>query len=374
MAGLYIHIPFCSAKCHYCNFFSVASLKFKNQIIQSIQDEISLKQDIFEGNIETIYFGGGTPSILNSKEIDSILNKIFKNYKVSSTSEITLEANPDHITIANLSDWNSLGFNRLSIGIQSLDEEILKNLNREHTNIQSIKAIELALKNGFSNLSCDLIFGIPGQTNEKLIHDLNRFLEFQIPHISAYSLTVEHRTALDYLIKKNKYPKPSDDQSIEQFYLCSDFLKTNNYEHYEISNYALNKKYAKHNTNYWKQIPYLGFGPSAHSYFDKIRSWNSASINSYIKQIDSGIFYEECEKIDRMTEFNEYIMLGLRTMWGIDLDFIQRNFIEFQSQLLEKIEKEISNGNIHIIENRILLTNKALIISDNIISNLLRIF
>ena len=374
MAGLYIHIPFCSSKCHYCNFFSVASLKFKNQIIQSIQDELYLKSKITDEKIETIYFGGGTPSILNSNELDTIFDKIFKNFKVSSSPEITLEANPDHITSENLFDWNRLGFNRLSIGIQSLDEEILKNLNREHTNIQSIKAIELALKNGFSNLSCDLIFGIPGQTNKKLLQDLKIFLEFQITHISAYNLTVEHRTALDFLIKNNKYPKPSDDQSIEQFYLCSDFLKSNNYEHYEISNYALNKQYAKHNTNYWKQIPYLGFGPSAHSYYNKIRSWNSASINSYIKQIESGNFHEEFEKIDRITEFNEYIMLSLRTMWGIDLDFIQMNFVEFQSQLEEKIKKEISIGNIHRIENRILLTNKALIISDNIISNLLMIF
>lgn len=371
MAGIYIHIPFCNSKCHYCNFFSVASLKYKNQIVEKIIQEISFKHDLISEPVDTVYFGGGTPSILMSSEIEKIINTIYKNFSLNSQAEVTLEANPEHINLNNLTDWKRNGINRLSIGIQSLNTEILHNLNREHSGLQALKSIEIALSSGFSNISCDLIFGIPGQTDEMLLSDLETFTKLQIPHISAYSLTVEEKTALSVLIRQKKYPKTSDNQSIKQFYLCSDFLRQHGYEHYEISNYSKPDMYAKHNTNYWKQVPYLGFGPSAHSFHSNKRCWNFASISKYLNQIESIKYFEDFEIIDEVTHLNEYLLLGLRTQWGIDLEYLKNNFQEFYDSVFNLLKVEIDKDNLKMEGNRVTITHKSKIISDGIISNLL---
>jgi oxygen-independent coproporphyrinogen-3 oxidase len=366
MAGIYIHIPFCKSKCHYCNFFSLASLKYKDEIIQSILKEIVQKQNLVKEEINSIYFGGGTPSILQKEEIELILNTITQHYNVNSEAEITLEANPENIEIENLFSWKNSGINRLSIGLQSLNNEILQRLNRVHTAEQSLDSVKKALDFGFENLSIDFIFGIPNQTNEMLLQDLDSMVKLSVPHISAYNLTVESKTALDVLIRKKQYPTLDENQGVEQFYSTSDFLIQNGFEHYEISNYAKSGKYSKHNTNYWKREKYIGFGPSAHSYFLDSRSWNFSSIKEYIQQVESKNNFQEEEKLDKITQFNEFIMLGLRTKWGIDSNYLQQNYHEFYTNFIQKIAVHLQNKNVECVENQYILTRKGKIFADGI--------
>ncbi|MEZ5023880.1 MAG: radical SAM family heme chaperone HemW [Chitinophagales bacterium] len=332
MAGIYIHIPFCKQACHYCNFHFSTTLQLKTKLLDAIVKEIEIRKNFFQSDmkksysIDTIYFGGGTPSILSRSEIEFILEKLRQHYDVSSTVEITLEANPDDLTKSYLTDLKEAGVNRLSIGIQSFDDDLLKYMNRAHTAEESWAAIQNSLTAGFESLNIDMIYGIPGLSTQQWETSLADLIRLPVNHLSCYGLTIEPKTALMDFIKKKKSAAPDDDLLVEQFMVASNFLEQNGFRHYEISNYALNDQFSKHNTAYWKGEPYLGLGPSAHSYQNNVRSWNIANNANYIKAIENNKSYFESENLAKTERFNEHIMTGLRTFWGINLDDIQQNF------------------------------------------------
>jgi len=372
MAGIYIHIPFCKRKCHYCNFYSLANQKNKAEFHQALLKEIALQKDYLQAEkIETIYFGGGTPSLLSAKEIDEIINQIHKYFKLDSRAEIDLEANPDDINSEILSDYRKLGINRLSIGTQSFDNEILKKLNRIHTAQQAIEAVHLVQAQGFDNISIDLIYGIPGLSNKLWEESIAQAISMQIPHLSAYHLTVEPKTALDILIKKNKYPKPIDEEGVNHALILMEAMQKQGYEHYEISNFALPGQYSVHNTNYWRQKPYLGLGPSAHSFDLKSRQWNIASTNKYIEALDSGKLDFERETITPTDQYNEFVMLALRTQWGVNKNELES---KFGSQRLMYFENQIQK---YILQEKVIyqdsvyrLSNQGKLFADGIAGDL----
>ena len=372
MAGIYIHIPFCKRKCHYCNFYSLANQKNKEQFHKALLKEIALQKNYLHGEpIETIYFGGGTPSLLSISQIDEILNQIHQHYKVLSNAEIDLEANPDDLDKTILVDYKKSGINRLSIGTQAFDDDILQKLNRIHSAQQAIDAVHIAQSVGFENISIDLIYGIPGLTNQLWQQSIAQALSLNVPHLSAYHLTVEPNTALDVLIRKNKYPQPKEAEGIEHSLMLMQQMQANGYEHYEISNYALPGKYSVHNTNYWRQKSYLGLGPSAHSFDLNSRQWNVASTTKYIEALQQGKILFEKEEISNTDQYNEFVMLGLRTQWGIDIKELQSKFGQEKTQYFQKqIQKYLSQEKL-VFENGIYrLSNQGKIFADGIAGDL----
>jgi oxygen-independent coproporphyrinogen-3 oxidase len=372
MAGIYIHIPFCKRKCHYCNFYSLANQKNKEQFHKALLKEIALQKNYLHGEpIETIYFGGGTPSLLSISQIDEILNQIHQHYKVLSNAEIDLEANPDDLDKTILVDYEKSGINRLSIGTQAFDDDILQKLNRIHSVQQAIDAVHIAQSVGFENISIDLIYGIPGLTNQLWQQSIAQALSLNVPHLSAYHLTVEPNTALDVLIRKNKYPQPKEAEGIEHSLMLMQQMQANGYEHYEISNYALPGKYSVHNTNYWRQKSYLGLGPSAHSFDLNSRQWNVASTTKYIEALQQGKILFEKEEISNTDQYNEFVMLGLRTQWGIDIKELQSKFGQEKTQYFQKqIQKYLSQEKL-VFENGIYrLSNQGKIFADGIAGDL----
>jgi len=366
MSALYIHIPFCKHKCHYCNFFSTVSLKNKPEIVDAIITEIEQKKNYLDSNIlQSIYFGGGTPSILSENDIQSIFTKIHEIFVVSRNCEITFEANPDDISHEKLKLFKKLGINRLSIGIQSFNNDILKQLNRSHSSEDAINSVLLSKEYGFDNLNIDLIYGIPGLSDDIWKRELDKFLSFDIPHLSAYALTVEPKTALNVLISKNKYPSIDEDTVISHFNYLIEFLNLNNYNQYEISNFSKLGMESKHNSNYWKNKSYLGIGPSANSFNIKSRQWNHSSIKLYLDNINKGIDYEAKELLSINDRFNEYLMLGLRTSWGINVEIIKNTFgLDYKNHLMKYIDK---NSNYFLIDkNIIVLTSSYRMLADRI--------
>ncbi|MBC35846.1 MAG: coproporphyrinogen III oxidase [Bacteroidetes bacterium] len=340
MAGIYIHIPFCKQKCHYCNFFSVATLKNKEALIKSILQEIENRKD-YLGNeeVKTIYFGGGTPSLLEIEELNLIFEQLHKHFKICKDAEITLEANPDDLNRTYLEQIKNSPINRFSIGIQSFHNDDLKYLNRIHSGEDALNSIKLAQDYGFENLTIDLIYGIPGLTMDKWKRNLELFYSLNIPHLSAYSLTVEPKTALDTLIRKKKLPNVKDEESIAHFKFLQKSVKENGYEHYEISNFSKPGYYSKHNSLYWLGAHYLGLGPSAHSFNGTSRQWNVSSLSRYIQGCEKNDPVFEKEILSKDQQFNEYIMTSLRTSWGCSLEHIQNIF---GKQYLKKLELNIS--------------------------------
>lgn len=320
MAGIYIHIPFCKKACHYCNFHFSTSLHNKNEMMESLLHEIALQKN-FLGNktIESIYIGGGTPSLLSSRETEALIHQVKSNFAVASEIECTLEANPDDISAEKIRELVSIGVNRLSIGIQSFYEEDLQYMNRGHNAEQAERCIQLAIENGIPNFSIDLIFGYPLLADEKWHNNIEKVLKYAIPHISCYAMTVEPKTALASMISKNKLPPLDDETGARQYEYLMNTLMQNGYEHYEISNFAKEGMEAKHNSSYWKDEPYLGIGPSAHSYNGISRQWNVANNILYIKQITDGIIPCEIEILSETERINERIMISLRTSKGLDL-------------------------------------------------------
>ncbi|MCD6112338.1 MAG: radical SAM family heme chaperone HemW [Bacteroidales bacterium] len=378
MAGIYIHIPFCRSKCIYCNFYSIAVKnqnvleRYKNDFLNALYKEIQLRKNYLDNeNIKTIYFGGGTPSILSAKEIESIIIKIKKYHQVDDDAEITLEANPDTLSYEKLKAYKNIGINRLSIGIQSFNDKDLKYLHRIHDSKKAIQAIENAKKADFDNFSIDLIYGIPTLNNKSWEYNLQKTFDFQIPHISAYSLTVEPQTPLSHLIKSKKILSVDDAQSIEHFNILSKMMMQNNYQHYEISNFCKKDFYSKHNTNYWIGEKYLGLGPSAHSYNKISRQWNLNNIKKYIENINDKKPFSQEEKLTLTQKYNEYILVSLRTMWGIDLNFIKNNFDEkFLRDIKLQIQKHLKDDYLKIENNHIFLTEKGKLFTDAITSDL----
>ncbi len=341
MASIYIHIPFCSKKCHYCNFYTHSSFKNRDQLIEAIINEIYLRKDYLgTQNLDSIYFGGGTPSLLTINELDSIFNQIQKYYSWNAEAEITLEANPDDISLEKLQYYNSRGINRLSLGIQSFNDEILQKLNRSHNAATAQNALDLIQNFSSFDLNIDLIFGIPGLTNSIWDDTLKTFFNLDITHLSAYFLTVEANTALDHLIRRNLYPKPIEEQGLTQWNKLHHLMVNEGYEQYEISNWAKNSKYSRHNLSYWNREPYLGVGPSSHSFNGNSRQWNINGIIPYIKGVNTAEGYFTYEKLSLVDQFNEFVMLGLRTKWGINIASARLIFGEDYVQLLyTKIEK-----------------------------------
>lgn len=372
MASIYIHIPFCKTKCHYCNFFSTVSQKDRPELINSIVDEIGLRHDYLDSNIiDSIYFGGGTPSLLTEMELNSIFSKINEHFILSLDCEITLEANPDDISIDKLKLFKDQGINRLSIGIQSFDDGLLEKLNRIHTSKDAIKSVELSKKYGFENLSIDLIFGIPGLNNELWEKEIDIFLNMNIPHLSSYFLTVEPNTALHHLIKKNKYPNVDEKLGIDHFKILMDKIYDEKYDHYEISNYALNGMISKHNSNYWKSKSYLGIGPSSHSYNFVSRQWNASSIKKYIESIKNGNRFLDFEELSLEDRYNEFVMLGLRTSWGINISEVENIFgSNISNYFKTRINITRFKENTIITDNCIKLTRNGKILADGLAAEL----
>ena len=329
MSGIYIHIPFCKKACTYCDFHFSTSLKYVDEMVDAICLEIAKKKDRITDQVGTIYFGGGTPSVLPAKHFEKIFNTITKNFSVSSDAEITIEANPDDLTASKITELRRLPVNRFSIGIQSFFEEDLLWMNRAHNAIEAETCIKRSQDAGFENLSIDLIYGYPLLTDSKWLHNINKAISFETPHISAYSLTVEPRTALASAIKRGQDIPLNDEQSAAQFITLIDKLQEGGFEHYEISNFSKPGKYAVHNTNYWRGITYLGIGPSAHGFNGNVRYLNVANNAAYLSSMELGKIPESIEELDLYDRFNEYVMTSLRTMWGTSLEKIEKEFGKF---------------------------------------------
>ncbi|HSB93404.1 MAG TPA: radical SAM family heme chaperone HemW, partial [Flavitalea sp.] len=336
MAGIYIHIPFCKKACTYCNFHFSTLLKSRNEFIDALLKEIRIRRE-YLGNqeIETIYFGGGTPSILNIGELKQIFEAIRSGFSIGPQAEITLEANPDDITDVKIAEWKIAGINRLSIGVQSFFESDLRWMNRAHSSQQAIDSIRLARAGGIDNLTIDLIFGTPGLTDDQWRENMETAVNEGVQHLSCYALTVEPHTALDHQIKKQLVPEIDSEQQARQFLIMADFLESKQFEQYEISNFALPGFRSRHNSSYWKGIHYLGLGPSAHSFNGKQRSWNIANNALYIQSLSTGLLNSETEELSESMKLNEYLMTALRTIEGISLADIESRF-----GLLRRIEIE----------------------------------
>jgi len=373
MAGIYIHIPFCKQKCHYCNFYSTVSNIYRDEFIGALTKEIKSRKDYLgKEKVHTIYFGGGTPSMLSTDEISYIINLIDYRFDVASDAEITLEANPDDLNLNKINDIkNYTPINRLSIGIQSFFDDDLRYLNRVHNSNQAHNSIENALKAGFNNVTIDLIYGIPSLNNEKWKTNIKRFFDYKIPHLSAYSLTVESKTALDVLIKKNKIKNIVETESIDHFKILVEETNKHSFIHYEISNFALEGHYSKHNSIYWLGGHYLGLGPSAHSYNGKSRQWNVMSIKKYCEEDLIENIVEEKEYLDKNQSFNEYILTSLRTSWGCDVEHIKNAFGKKYSQyFIINITNAINENNVIQNGNIYTLTNTGKLFADGIASSL----
>ena len=372
MAGIYIHIPFCKQACYYCDFHFSASLKRKEELLISLKKEIIQRKDELKGEtIETIYFGGGTPSILNFDELNSLFQTIYSNFSVIESPEITLEANPDDLSLSKIKEMAALPINRLSIGIQSFFDDDLKFMNRAHTAEESKNSLTMALRY-FDNITIDLIYGVQNMSNEKWLKNLKQAFDFGVSHISSYALTVEKRTALHDFIKKGKVPPVNEQQALEHFNLLVSETEKQGFVHYEISNFGKPDNFSKHNTSYWLGKKYIGFGPSAHSFNGKQRSWNIANNSKYIKSLNNNILPLEFEELSIKNQFNEYVMTGLRTIWGVDLDKIENDFgKDYLNDLVQNSKEFRGQGLLKITsENKLVTTQKGKFLADGIASDL----
>ena len=370
MAGLYIHIPFCKKACHYCNFHFSTSLKNRKKIISSMIKEIEIKSIGYEDLIETIYFGGGTPSLLSIIEIDSLIKAVIDNFKISKKPEITLEANPDDLNTSKLKELSNSLINRLSIGIQSFNDQDLKLMNRSHNSFDSINCIDNSLKY-FDNISIDLIYGMPNSNLISWEKNLNLALNWDLNHISAYALTVEPKTALEKYIQKEVILPLDEEFVYDQFNLMYDKLSDLNYINYELSSFAKKGYFSKNNSGYWLGKKYVGIGPSSHSFDGFSRSWNVSNNTLYISDIQNNKMYHQKEKLTYIDQYNEYIMTGLRTMWGISLGNLQEKFgKKIKTHFVTKSKKFIESK-LLIIENDLIKTSKkGKFLSDGIASEL----
>lgn len=324
MAGIYIHIPFCKQACHYCDFHFSTSFKHKKEVLQALHQEIKLQKNYLQGEVvETIYFGGGTPSVLEASEINALLEEIFANFPVKAGAEITLEANPDDLNLQKILDLKQTPINRFSIGVQSFFDEDLVWMNRAHRSNDAFYAIKEAQDAGFHNITIDLIYGYPLLTNEKWQYNLQQFFDLQIPHLSAYSMTVEPKTALASFIGKKTQPEMNDEQSAAQFEFLMAQAEKHGFEQYEISNFSLPGWHSRHNSNYWKGVKYLGIGPSAHSFNGETRQWNVANNQQYLAAIHQNNTSFTIENLSAQDRVNEYIMTSLRTSKGLNLNLAE---------------------------------------------------
>ena len=370
---LYLHIPFCKQKCSYCNFHFSTSFKLKEEMISAIKKEIFLRKDELENKtLSSLYFGGGTPSILSVDEIKSLIDEVLKYFDFDKNIEITIEANPDDLNKNFLKNLAKTEINRLSIGTQSFFEEDLKLMNRAHNASEAESSIKRAQDFGFENLSIDLIYGSPTSNFEIWKQNLQKTIELQVPHVSSYALTIEPKTALNAWIKKNKISKPEESTQNKEFYYLSDFLKDQGFIHYEISNFAKKDFESKHNSAYWKYKEYLGIGPSAHSYNGRNqRSWNVANNTKYIKNLAENTLPKETEILTEKDQYNEMLMIGLRTIWGVDIEKLKDKFSDEILEIFKKtIQPKLEEGILITEENHLKIPEKHWFLADGITSDL----
>ena len=379
MSGIFIHIPFCKQACHYCDFHFSTSLKKKDEMVLALAKEIEMRKSEFKDDaVETIYFGGGTPSILNVSDLKLLIDTVYSNFSVIENPEITLEANPDDLTpilsfrgTRNLfKEFKAIGVNRLSIGIQSFFEDDLKLMNRAHNSEEAKSCLEIATQY-FDNISIDLIYGMPNMSNEKWLHNIETALSFNIPHISSYALTVEPKTALHTFIQKGIIPQLDDEVAQEHFHLLLDKLEENGFIHYELSNFGKENYFSKNNSSYWLGKKYIGIGPSAHSYDGEKRGWNVSNNTLYLKSIQENKLPLETETLTKTDRYNEYVMTGLRTIWGISLDRIETEFGKtYLDYLNQQAAKYIEDHLLFVDDNVLRTTKSGKFLSDGIASDL----
>jgi oxygen-independent coproporphyrinogen III oxidase len=372
MAGLYIHIPFCKQACYYCDFFFSTNQGQRLEIVRAIAAEIAIQKDYLGGEIlETIYFGGGTPSILSSAELNEILEAVHRNFSVAGCPEVTLEANPDDLTKEKLRSLYVAGINRLSVGIQSFDDTVLKSLNRAHDNLMARGCIEDARKAGFENISIDLIYAIPQRSEEDWEEDIFEAIKFSPQHISSYSLTIEEKTVFGKWAKQGKMQPVDDDFSARQLSMLIDILETANYEQYEVSNFSKPGFQSRHNSNYWKNEKYLGIGPSAHSYNGESRQYNISNNAMYLRSMQQQKTPFTLEVLTKQDKINEYLLTTLRTSWGADLKILREKFlfdpVRENSDYIQNLQLK---GLITIKDDILILTRKGRFLADKIASDL----
>ena len=372
MSGIYIHIPFCRQACTYCDFHFSTSLQTIDKLMECLLKEIEMRKDYLTGEtISTIYFGGGTPSILEVEKIEMVLNKIRKEFLVDTRAEITLEANPDDLTAIKSKALFAAGINRLSIGIQSFSDNDLKFMNRAHNSQQALDAIKNVREARFENISIDLIYGIQNQSPRQWEINLQAAFDMQIEHLSCYALTVESRTVLADMIKKKKIAPLDEEKALTDFELLMNRAEAAGYEHYEISNFARNKKYSGHNTSYWQRKKYLGLGPSAHSFNLESRQWNVSNNKLYIQSLEENKLNFEREELTETNKFNEYVLTSLRTMWGTDLELVEKEFGKIRKSILEnQFEVLEKRGFVERVHANFILTRKGNFFADKIAGDL----
>ena len=371
MAGIYIHIPFCRKACHYCNFHFSTSAKMQESFVNALLQEINLQQNYLSERVSTIYFGGGTPSVLPSANIKDIISELNKNFIIENNAEITLEANPDDITTERLAAWKQTGINRLSIGIQSFVQKDLVWMNRAHDAQQAFNCILLAQKAGFNNLTIDLIYGTPTLSDESWERNVKTAIALQIPHLSCYALTVEPKTALEKLIKQKTLADVDTEKQARHFELLMQWMKEAGYEHYEISNFAKPGFRSRHNSSYWQGKPYVGLGPSAHSFNETSRQWNVANNALYIQSLAKGLVPFETEVLTAEQQLNEYVMTSLRTIEGISLQKVKQNFGNDKYEYLIKTARpHLTNQYVTIEDDFLKTTTAGKLLADGIASDL----
>jgi len=372
LASIYIHIPYCKQQCTYCNFHFRISQNDKEEMLKSIKKEIEMRQSYLNSaTISSIYFGGGTPSILKNQEIKSIINTIHCLFNIDENAEITLECNPDDLDEKQLVALKEIGINRLSIGIQSFDDADLKFMNRSHNAKQATQSVALAKKQGFNNITIDLIYGLPNQSNKRWKENLTKMFNLGIQHFSAYALTIESKTALKHLIDTKKIKPAKDETTVEHFNTLIQMAVENDFIHYEISNFGKKGFFSNHNSAYWKNQHYLGVGPSAHSFNGTSRQWNVFSNKQYIEKIKTTDSYFEIEQLNNEQQYNEYVFTGLRTIWGVELDYIETQFgTDTQQYFKQQIQNWINQEKVKQQNNNFTLTKKGKLYADAIASDL----
>lgn len=372
MAGIYIHIPFCKKACHYCDFHFSTSPQYKDQMLNALRSEIILRKNYLKNEkIETIYFGGGTPSLLTADELQVLIGQITDLFELSSNAEVTIEANPDDLNPKYVREIKSTLINRFSIGVQSFFEEDLKWMNRAHTASEAQSAIKRVQDAGFENITTDLIYGFPLLTDEKWEFNIQKLIEYQVPHISSYSITVEPKTALATFITKGNQAGMDEGQSASQFLMLIDQLAESGFEHYEISNFSKPGMHSRHNSNYWDGVNYLGIGPSAHSFNGESRQWNISNNSKYIDGIELKKVPAETEFLSTENKINEYIMTSLRTSKGMDLHTVSLKFgSDYSSEIYNGLEPFLEKEWININEKMVTLTREGKLFADHIASEL----
>lgn len=375
MASIYIHIPFCKQACHYCDFHFSTSANYQSDMVLALAKELELrKQELVNENVTTIYFGGGTPSVLDIEQIQVLIDSVYENYKVSKQPEITLEANPDDLSEAKIKALANTPINRLSIGVQSFFDEDLQLMNRAHNSGEAQKCLQLA-KEYFENITVDLIYGVPGMSVERWEENINRVLSLDIPHVSCYALTVEEKTALASFVNNGKIPAPDEQLALLHFEVLVERLTQRGFVHYELSNFGKEGYFSENNTNYWKGEKYIGIGPSAHSFDGQCRSWNVSNNQKYLKELSNNELPSEKEVLSIEDRYNEYVMTGLRTQWGVSLGKIEQKFgKEYLEYFKRQLQKHLDQKTLELIDDdQVKATQKGKFLTDGISSDLFKV-